>query len=76
MILTIKNILEIRDSKVILILRRDKGCGTVILDREKYDKRTKKIYAIINNTFKFKKLPFDPVMLREAQLKRYLRAGP
>ena len=49
---------------------------TVILDREEYDKRTKKIYAIINNTFKFKKLPFDPAMLREAQLKRYLRAGP
>ena len=76
MILTIKNILEIRDSKVIVILRRDKGCRTVILDREEYDKRTKKIYAIINNTFKSKKLPFDPVMLREAQLKRYLRAGP
>ena len=67
---------KLRDSKVIVILRRDKGCGTVILDREEYDKRTKKIYAIINNTFKFKKLPFDPAMLREAQLKRYLRAGP
>ena len=53
-----------------MILRPDKGCGTVILDREEY---VKKIYAIINDTFKFKKLPSDPTILREGQLQRFLR---
>ena len=33
----------------------------------------KKIYAIIKDTSKFKKLPSDPTILREAQLQRFLR---
>ena len=53
-----------------MILRPQKGCGTVILDREEY---VKKIYAIINDTSKFKKLPSDPTILREGQLQRFLR---
>ena len=53
-----------------VILRPDKGYGTVILDWEEY---VKKIYAIINDTCKFKKLPFDPTVLREGQLQRFLR---
>ena len=43
---------------------------TVILDWEEY---VKKIYAIINDTSKFKKLPSDPTILREGQLQRFLR---
>ena len=45
---------RLRESKDIVMLRPDKGCGTVILDREEY---VKKIYAIINDT-KFKKTIF------------------
>ena len=52
------------------MLRPDKGCGIVILDREEY---VKKIYTRINDTSKFKKLPSDPTILREGQLQRYLR---
>ena len=61
---------RLRESKDNLILRPDKGCGTVILDREEY---VKKIYAIINDTSKFKKLSSDPTILREGQLQRFLR---
>ena len=65
------NILKrLRESKDIVILRPDKGCGTVILDREEY---VKKIYVIINDTSKFKKLSSDPTILREGQLQRFLR---
>ena len=56
--------------KDIVILRPDKGCGAVILDREEY---VKKIYAIINGTSKFKKLSCDPTILREGQHQRFLR---
>ena len=53
-----------------MILRPDKGCGTVILDREEY---VEKIYAIINDTSKFKKIPSYPTILRVGQLQRFLR---
>ena len=53
-----------------MILRPDKGYGAVILDWEEY---VKKIYAIINDTSKFKKLSSDPTILREGQLQRFLR---
>ena len=53
-----------------MILRPDKGCGTTILDREEY---VKKIYAVINDTSKFKKLASDPTILREGLLQRFLR---
>ena len=53
-----------------MILRPDRGCGTVILDREEY---VNKIYAIINDTSKFKKLSSDPTILREGQLQQFLR---
>ena len=59
-----------RENKNIVILRPDKACGSVILDREKY---VKKIYTIINDISKFKKLPSDPIILREGQLQRFLR---
>ena len=53
-----------------MILRVDKGYGTVILVQEEY---VKKIYAIINDTSKFKKQPSDPTILRKGQLQRFLR---
>ena len=56
---------SLRESKDILILTPDKGCGTVILDREEY---VEKINAIINDTSKFRKLHSDPTILREGQL--------
>ena len=58
------------ESKDIVILRSDKGCATVILDRREY---VKKLYPLINDTSKFKKLPFDPTILKEGQLQRFLR---
>ena len=59
-----------QENKKIVILRPNKGCETVILDREEY---VKKIYAIINDTSKFKKLHPDPTISREGQLQRFLR---
>ena len=53
-----------------MILRPDRGCGTVILDREEY---VNKIYAIINDTSKFKKLSSDPTILREGQLQQFFK---
>ena len=73
---------RLRENKNIVILRPDKGCGTVILNREEYVKKTvildreeyvKKIYTIINDTSIFKKLPSDPTILKEGQLHRFLR---
>ena len=61
---------RLRESKDIMILRPDKDCVTVILDREEY---VKKVYAIINDASKFKKLSSDPTILREVQLQRFLR---
>ena len=61
---------RLRENKGIVILRPDKGCGTVILDQEEF---VKKIQAIINDTSKFKKLSSDPTILREGQLQRFLR---
>ena len=65
-----KIIKRLRENKNIVIVRPDKGCGTVILDREEY---VKKIYTITNDISKFKKLPSDPTILREGQLQRFLR---
>ena len=65
-----KTLKRLRENKDIVILRPDKGCGTVILDQEEF---VKKIYAIINDTSKFKKLSSDPTILREGQLQRFLR---
>ena len=53
-----------------MILRPDKGCGTVILEKEGY---VKKIYAIISDTSEFKKVSSDPTILREGKLQRCLR---
>ena len=53
-----------------MILRPNKGCGPVILNQEEY---VKKMYTIINDTSKFKKVPSDPTRLREEQLQRFLR---
>ena len=53
-----------------MILIPDKGCKTVILDREE---NVRKIYALINDTSKFKKLSSDPIILRERQVQRFLR---
>ena len=53
-----------------MILRPDKGCGTVILEKEGY---VKKIHAIISDTSEFKKVSSDPTILREGKLQRFLR---
>ena len=53
-----------------MILRPGKGCGTVIFDREEY---VKKIYAIINDTSKFKNLIFWSNHIKRGQLQRFLR---
>ena len=54
-----------------LILRRDKGCGTVNSRSRRICK--KDIYAIIYEFSKFRKLSSDPTTLREGQLQQFLK---
>ena len=61
---------RLANNKDIIILRPDKGSGTVILNRDEY---IKKLSDIISDTSKFKKLSADPTLLREGQLQRFLR---
>ena len=56
---------RLANNKDIVILRPDKGSGTVILNRDDY---IKKLSDIINDTSKFKKLSANPTILREGQL--------
>ena len=57
-------------NKDIVVLRPDEGSGTVVLNRNDY---VSKLFDIISDTSKFKKLPADPTLLREGQLQRFLR---
>ena len=57
-------------NKDIVVLRPDEGNGTVVLNRNDY---VSKLFDIISDTSKFKKLPADPTLLREGQLQRFLR---
>ena len=61
---------KLANSKDIVILRPDKGSGTVILNKDEY---IKKLSDIIRDTSKFKILSADPTLLREGQLQRFLR---
>ena len=65
-----RNFKRLANNKDIVILRPDKGSGTVILNRDDY---IKKLSDIISDTSKFKKLSPDPTLLREGQLQRFLR---
>ena len=51
-------------------MRPDKGNGVIILDRRAYNE---KMYELLQDETKFKKLSNDPTLLREGQLQRYLR---
>ena len=55
----------------IIILRPDKGHGTVIIARNVY---IEKIFEIIKYGPKFKELSTDPTIIREVQLQRLLRS--
>ena len=59
---------KLRTRKDIVIVRRDKGSGVVILDRDIYDR---KILEIINDTTKFKKVEKNLTLTRERQLQRF-----
>ena len=61
---------RLANNKDIVILRPDKGSGTVILNRDDY---IKKLFDIISDTLKFKELSADPTLLREGQLQGFLR---
>ena len=61
---------RLANNQDIVILRPDKGSGTVILNRDDY---IKKLSDIVSETSKFKKLSVDPKLLRERQLQRFLR---
>ena len=61
---------RLANNKDIVILRSDKGSGTDILNRDDY---IKKLFDIISDTSKFKKLSADPTLLREGQLQHFLR---
>ena len=54
-----------------MILRPDKGDGTIIIDRDVY---FQKIFEIIKDRTKFKRLSTDPTIIREGQLQRILRS--
>ena len=62
----VKRLLSTKD---IVILRPDKGSGTIILNRDEY---IKKLSDIISDTSKFKKLSGDSTLLREGQLQRFM----
>ena len=61
---------RLANNKDIVILRPDKGSGTVISNRHDY---IKKLSDIISDTSEFTKLSADPLLLREEQLQRFLR---
>ena len=63
-------ILKILANKDIVVLRPDKGSGSVFMNRDDY---IKKLYDIISDFSKFKKLSADRKLLREGQLQRFLR---
>uniref|UniRef100_A0A6B0VDL0 Putative reverse transcriptase n=1 Tax=Ixodes ricinus TaxID=34613 RepID=A0A6B0VDL0_IXORI len=65
-----KALQELRSDESIIIVRADKGGGTVILDRTDYDE---KMYAIINDTDHFVKLPRDPTAKTERSLVDHLK---
>ena len=61
---------RLANNKDIVILRPDKGSGTVISNRHDY---IKKLSDIISDTSEFTELSADPLLLREEQLQRFLR---
>ena len=61
---------RLRSNKDIVIVKPDKGNGVIILDRGDYDK---KLFEIINDSTKFKKLKKDETVSRQNSLQRFLR---
>ena len=61
---------KLKNDKSIVILRSDKGNGVVVLDRIQYDNAIKEI---ISDKTKFKELPEDVTLKREAKPQRFLR---
>ena len=61
---------KLKNDKSIVILQPDKGNGVVVLDRIQYDNTIKEI---ISDETKFKELPEDVTIKREAKLQRFLR---
>ena len=61
---------KLKNDKSIVILRQDKGNGVVVLDRIQSDNAVKEI---ISDKTKFKELPEDVTVKREAKLPRFLR---
>ena len=59
---------NLRKNKDIVITKRDKGNGVVILDRKVYNKP---LEEILSDTCKFEKLNEDPTLKREASLQRF-----
>ena len=66
-----KKIIEnLSNNKNIIILKQDKGCGVVILNRKSYTEKCCKILK----TRQFKKLETDPTKTIEGNLQRMLRS--
>ena len=61
---------KLSTTKDTVIFRTDKGSGVVILDRDIYDR---KIFEIINDTAKFKKLKDNPKLTVEGESQSFLR---
>ena len=61
---------RLKNNRNIVIMTPDKGNGVVVMDRTTYNQR---MYELMNDDTKFRKLSKDPTMLREGQLQRFLR---
>ena len=61
---------NLRNNKVIVIRKPDKGNGIAMLDRTLYNNA---IEEIISDTSEFKKLSENPTLKRKATLQRFLR---
>ena len=68
----LKNLIlkKLCNNKDVVVLRPDKGSGTVVLNRDQYIKR---LFDIIGDTSNFKTPAADAILMTVGQLQRFLR---
>ena len=63
---------KLKGNKNLVNAHPDKGNGVVIMNRKQYDKV---IYDILEDNSEFKKLKKDPTLIKEGQLKQFVRTS-
>ena len=63
---------KFKGNKNLVNAHPDKGNGVVIMNRKQYDKV---IYDILEDNSEFKKLKKDPTLIKEGQLKQFVRTS-